>query len=101
MSGIMEPASWYSIRADGRGRQIATMSYMAQVTIYLADEIEVKARKAAKVSLGRWIAEQIAGKVKNTWPPEMLAAVSAFPDFPETEQLRSGYGPDAPREPLD
>jgi hypothetical protein len=33
---------------------------MAQVTIYLADEIEARARKAAKAqgtSPGRWIAE--------------------------------------------
>ena len=70
----------------------------------MADEIEVKARKAAKlrgVSLGRWIAEQVAGKVKTTWPPEVLAAVGAFPDFPERGELRSGYGPDAPRERLD
>jgi len=77
---------------------------MAQVTIYLADEIEVRARNAARergVSLGRWIAEQIARKVKNTWPPEVLTAVGAFPDFPEPEELRSGYGPDAPRERID
>ena len=77
---------------------------MAQITIYLADEIEAKARKAAKVrgaSLGRWIAEQVAEKVKSSWPPEVLAAVGAFPDFPEAEDLRRGYGPDAPRESLD
>jgi hypothetical protein len=74
---------------------------MAQVTIYLADEVEAQARKAAKAqgtSLGRWIAEQVAGKVKNTWPPEVLAAIGSFPDFPEAGELRGGYGADAPRE---
>jgi hypothetical protein len=77
---------------------------MAQVTIYLADEIEAQARKAAKArgtSLGRWIAEEVAEKVKNTWPPEVLAAIGSFPDFPEPAKLRGGYGTDAPREPLD
>jgi hypothetical protein len=77
---------------------------MAQVTIYLADEIEARARKAAKAqgtSLGRWIAEEVAEKVKNAWPPEVLAAIGAFPDFPDHSTLRQGYGKDAPREPLD
>jgi hypothetical protein len=77
---------------------------MAQVTIYLADEVEAQARKVAKVkgtSLGRWIAEQVAERVKNTWPPEVLAAIGSFPDFPDHATLRSGYGADAPRESLD
>jgi hypothetical protein len=73
---------------------------MAQVTIYLADDLEAQARKAAKMrgtSLGRWIAEQVAEKVNNTWPPEVLAALGSFPDFPEVAGLRTGYGTDAPR----
>jgi hypothetical protein len=76
---------------------------MAQVTIYLTDEVEAQARKAAKgrgSSLGRWIAEQVATSVRNTWPPEVLAAVGSFPDFPEEQDLRRGYGTDAVREPL-
>jgi hypothetical protein len=77
---------------------------MAQVTIYLADDLEAQARKAAKMrgtSLGRWIAEQVAEKVNNTWPPEVLAALGSFPDFPEVAELRNGYGTDAPRASLD
>jgi hypothetical protein len=76
---------------------------MAQITIYLPDEVEVHARKAAKLrgtSLGRWIAEGVAEKVKNTWPPEVLAAIGTFADFPEESALREGYGADSPREPL-
>ena len=76
---------------------------MAQVTIYLTDQVEAQARKAAKLrgsSLGRWIAEQVAENVKNTWPPEVLAAIGSFPDFPEETELRGGYGTDAAREPL-
>jgi hypothetical protein len=77
---------------------------MAQVTIYLADDLEVQARKAAEMhgtSLGRWIAEQVAEKVNNTWPPEVLAALGSFPDFPEVAGFRTGYGTDAPRASLD
>jgi hypothetical protein len=76
---------------------------VAQVTIYLTDEIEVEARKAAKQrgsSLGRWIAEKVAESVKNTWPPEVLAAIGSFPDFPDEKELRKGYGDDSPRERL-
>jgi hypothetical protein len=76
---------------------------MAQVTIYLADEVEAQARKAAKArgtSLGRWIAEKVAQEVKDTWPPEVLAAIGSFPDFPEATALRGSYGADAPRESL-
>jgi hypothetical protein len=77
---------------------------MAQVTIYLPDDIEAQARKAARVrgtSLGRWIAEQVSEKVNNAWPPEVLAAIGKFPDFPDAGELRRGYGTDAPRESLD
>jgi hypothetical protein len=76
---------------------------LAQVTIYLADELETQARKAAALrgtSLGRWIADQVAEKVNNTWPPEVLAALGSFPDFPEIAELRAGYGKDASREPV-
>ena len=77
---------------------------MAQVTIYLPDELEARARKVAKsegTSVGRWIAERVAEKVGNTWPPEVLAAIGSFPDFPEIRKIRQGYGVDTPRERLD
>ena len=76
---------------------------MAQVTIYLPDDIEAEARKAAKAqgtSIGRWIAGQVSEKVKNAWPPHVLAAIGAFHDFPDAESLRKGYSADAQREPL-
>jgi len=77
---------------------------MANITIYLPDEIERKARKAArdrKTSVSRWIAEEVEKSLKTSWPKEFLDAAGAFPDFPEVEELRRGYGNDAPRERLD
>jgi len=77
---------------------------MARITIYLPDEIEAAVRKAAKrpaTSVSRWIAGHLAEKLKSTWPPAVLDAFGAFPDFPETKDLRRGYGGDAPREPLE
>jgi hypothetical protein len=76
---------------------------MAQVTIYLPDDVEAQARKAAKArgtSLGKWIAERVAEEMRSTWPTEVLAGLASFPDFPEESELRAGYGSDAPREPL-
>jgi len=77
---------------------------MAQVTIYLPDELESKARQAAKAngkSVSRWIAEQVVQSLEDAWPQSVLDAAGAIPDFPDTTALRRGYGPDAPREPID
>ena len=77
---------------------------MAKITIYLPDEIERKTRRIAKrdhKSVSRWIADQVAQRLNNTWPPEFLAALGSCPDFPSQEELRSGYGEDVLREPFD
>ncbi len=76
---------------------------MAQITIYLPDAIENKARKAAKAqgtSVSRWIAEQVLDSVERAWPKGVLDAAGALPDFPDLEVIRAGYGADAPREPV-
>jgi hypothetical protein len=77
---------------------------MAKITIYLPDDVERKARRAARqsrLSISRWIAEGVKRNLGDTWPPEFLAALGSCPDFPSQEELRRGYGEDAPRERLD
>lgn len=77
---------------------------MAHLTIYLTDEVERRVRKAAKVakvSVSRWVAERVSQSVEKSWPPEFLALAGAFPDFPDGDDLRKGYGEDVPRESLD
>jgi hypothetical protein len=77
---------------------------MAQITIYLPDDIEAEARKAAEsehTSVSRWIAGQISEKLSAKWPAAVRKAFGAFPDFPDADELRRGYGKDSPREPLD
>jgi hypothetical protein len=74
---------------------------MANITIYLPDLIEKKARKAAKARhqpLSRWIADRVRSSVESGWSPDFLDAAGSLPDFPPADSLRSGYGPDAPRE---
>jgi putative YjhG/YagF family dehydratase len=45
--------------------------------------------------------EAIVKRLSRGWPAEFLAAAGSCPEFPATEELRSGYGLDAPREPLE
>ena len=77
---------------------------MAQITIYLPDAIENKARKAAKAkktSVSRWIADQVVRTLQDTWPRGVLDAAGAFPDFPSLDEIRRGYGKDAPRSSIE
>ncbi len=74
------------------------------MTIYLPDEIERRARTAARrkrISVSRWVAEEVKHKLEDSWPPEFLAAAGSCPDFPALEELRQGYGQDTRRESLD
>ncbi|HKE26805.1 MAG TPA: hypothetical protein VKB88_30845 [Bryobacteraceae bacterium] len=77
---------------------------MAKITIYLPDDVERKARKAAKrnrMSVSRWVAGEVKRQLDDSWAPEFLAAAGACPDFPDLVEIRGGYGQDAPRESLD
>jgi hypothetical protein len=77
---------------------------MAQITIYLPDDVESKARKAAKAkrtSVSRWIAEEVVHRLADTWPKGVLDAAGALPDFPSLREIRKGYGRDARRETIE
>ena len=77
---------------------------MANLTIYLSDELEKKARKAAKAtgtSISRWIADQVVQSLRDTWPQSVLDAAGAVPDFPALSQIRKCYGKDLRREPVE
>jgi hypothetical protein len=54
-----------------------------------------------KLSVSRWIAGQVSRSLNSAWPPEFLEAIGSCPDFPNQEELRRGFGEDAPRESLD
>jgi hypothetical protein len=77
---------------------------MAHLTIYLNDDVEQRARKAAKaakISVSKWVADRVTHSVQTAWPAEFLSLAGAFPDFPDASDLRTGYGEDVPRESLD
>jgi hypothetical protein len=74
---------------------------MARLTIYLTDDVERRVRKAAKASISKWVADRVSQSAETSWPPEFLALAGAFPDFPDADDLRKGYGDNVPRESLD
>lgn len=76
---------------------------MAQITIYLPDAIEDRARRAARMngtSVSRWIADQVSQRLEDAWPKAVLDAAGALPEFPSVEEIRRKHGRDAPRESL-
>jgi hypothetical protein len=73
---------------------------MAQITIYLPDKVEARARRAAKAgrkSVSKWIADEVTRTLDDTWPQSVVDAAGIAPDFPDIEELRKGYGKDIPR----
>ena len=73
---------------------------MGQVTIYLDDETEQKARAAAQsrgVSLSKWVAERVQQGTLRDWPDHVRELAGAWSDLPSAEQLRKPQGRDAKR----
>jgi hypothetical protein len=76
---------------------------MAQITIYLPDDIEKKARQAAKAdgkSVSRWLATQVIRRLDGALPQAVIDAAGVAPDFPELSEIRKGYGKDSRRETM-
>lgn len=76
---------------------------MAQITLYLDDELEARVRaaaKAANLSQSRWVANLIEEKLSDEWPAAVVALAGAWRDFPEAEVLREDLGEDVAREPV-
>jgi hypothetical protein len=74
---------------------------MAQLTLYLDDQLQTKLRQAAeqrKVSQSQFVAELIRKATADEWPPGALDWIGSMPDFPTAEELRAGLPPDLPRE---
>jgi len=77
---------------------------MSQLTIYLDDQLEARARREARqegISVSKWIANRIETGPAKQWPAEVLAAFGTWSDFPSLEEIRKNDGEDLPREVLD
>lgn len=73
---------------------------MGQVTIYLDDATEEKARAAARAAglpLSRWVAERIERPAGDEWPAPVRQLAGAWADLPSAEQLRKSRAKDVAR----
>jgi len=64
---------------------------MGQVTIYLDNETEEKARAAARaegVPLSKWVAQRIQRPVRGEWPAVVRSLAGAWSDLPSAERIR-------------
>lgn len=76
---------------------------MAQITLYLDEEIAQKMRQAAReegVSQSRWVADLIKKKICDEWPSSVIELAGAWPDYPDAETLRASETKDTARESL-
>ena len=74
---------------------------MPQVTLYLDEDTDAKARAAAKaagVSYSRWVGELIRARTRDDWPEAVRALAGSTRDFPLRSSERAA--PDVERVPL-
>jgi len=76
---------------------------MGQVTIYIDDQTEKKARASARaegVSLSRWVAERIERRGRREWPAAVRSLAGAWTDLPSVQRIRRPGAKDIARERL-
>jgi len=76
---------------------------VGQVTIYIDDETEKKARASARaegLSLSRWVTERIKHRALGQWPEAVRALAGAWTDLPTADRIRRSGAKDIVREPL-
>jgi hypothetical protein len=65
---------------------------MPQVTLYIDEETDAKARAAAEsagVSYSRWVADLIRSRTRDEWPDSIRRLAGRVPDFPLRDEDRS------------
>ena len=58
---------------------------MPQVTLYIDEDTDTKARAAAEasgVSYSRWVTELIRSRTRDEWPESIRRLAGGSPDFP-------------------
>ena len=74
---------------------------MAQVTIYMNNDLETKIKNIASsldISISKFIANVLEQKVQNEWNHNVQKLAGSWEDFPSLEQIRDEKTPNIPRE---
>ena len=71
---------------------------MAQVTIYLEEEVMANVKTATKaegVSQSQWIADAIRARFRLQWPNNIKVLSGSWKEFPTLEEIRAVQAEDA------
>lgn len=74
---------------------------MAQVTIYIPNELETQIKTMAgslNISISKFIANILEQKVQNEWSLDSRKLAGAWDDFPTLKEIRSNQAEETPRE---
>lgn len=74
---------------------------MAQVTIYIPNDLESKIKAKANslnISISKFISTILEHKVQNEWSDQSRNLAGSWEDFASIEEIRDNQGQDAPRE---
>jgi len=74
---------------------------MAQVTIYIPNDLETRIKTMAKsldLSISKFITNTLRQKVQNEWSGDVAKLSGSWSDFPFAEEIRSTQGRDVDRE---
>ena len=74
---------------------------MAQVTIYIPNDLESKVKDMASsldVSISKFISSVLQQKVQNVWTNETRKLAGSWDDFPSLSDIRITQGEDCQRE---
>ncbi len=74
---------------------------MAQVTIYIANDLESQVKAMASslnISMSKFISTLIEQKVQNEWSHDIEKLAGTWDDFPTLQDIRANQGQDTLRE---
>lgn len=77
---------------------------MPQVTLYLDEETDRRARAAAAaagLSYSRWLGSLVRASTEEAWPESVRELAGAVRDFPTAEEMYRATTGDVPRESLE
>ena len=74
---------------------------MAQITIYINNDLESKVKEIAaaqETSISKYISTVIEKNINNNWNPKIKNLAGSWSDFPSIEEIRNNNNLDAQRE---
>lgn len=76
---------------------------MAQITIYINNELESKVKKIANslnISISKYISTIVEKNIQDSWNPKVKKLAGSWSDFPTIDEIRSNSAKDIKREEL-